>query len=190
MYYCFFTKLTILTALCLLITLFGLLSCQTIVYEDTTPTGVLMIDTPEYYKNYLYWKDNPPEFVEHKAEHPLEFEVTLEEECEMSALFYAVKPIGKYYITAYSDKETGCKKTASGTTVHQGNITTCASDTRVLGFNTYVEIDGRIYRCEDTGSAVRGKHIDCYEPDMKKLNGYTGYKTVYAVEFPFGKPQD
>lgn len=48
MNYCFFTKLTILTALCMFITLFGLLSCQTIVYEDTTPTGVLMIDNTIY----------------------------------------------------------------------------------------------------------------------------------------------
>ena len=143
---------------------------------------------PDYFEHYVYWKSNPQKETAKDIEP--EFYAHFEEEVNMSALFYAVKPIGTYYITAYSDKETGCKKTASGTTVHQGNITTCASDVRVLGFGTYIEVDGQLYRCEDTGSGVRGKHIDCYEPSMKKLNGYTGYKTVYKVEFPFGKPQD
>ena len=183
----FFTKITILSALCMLITLFGMLACQTIVYEET-PVETLIIEMPDYFEHYVYWKSNPQKETAKDIEP--EFYAHFEEEVNMSALFYAVKPIGTYYITAYSDKETGCKKTASGTTVHQGNITTCASDVRVLGFGTYIEVDGRLYRCEDTGSGVRGKHIDCYEPSMKKLNGYTGYKTVYKVEFPFGKPQD
>ena len=116
----------------------------------------------------------------------------LEEEMEMSALFYATEPIGKYYITAYSHLETGSKLTASGTTVHQGNITTCAADVpKYFHFGDYIEVGGQIYRVEDTGSAVKKKHIDIYIPDLKTVKNYPShYETIYRVYFPFGKPQD
>ena len=116
----------------------------------------------------------------------------LEEEMEMSALFYATEPIGKYYITAYSHLETGSKLTASGTTVHQGNITTCAADVpKYFHFGDYIEVGGQIYRVEDTGSAVKKKHIDIYIPDLKTVKNYPShYETIYKVYFPFGKPQD
>ena len=114
-----------------------------------------------------------------------------EEELEMSALFYATQPIGRYFITAYSHMETGSKITASGGTVHQGNITTCAADVpKYFRFGDYIEVGGRIYRVEDTGRLVKKRHIDLYEPDMKKLNSYTSYKQVYRVTFPFGTPKD
>jgi len=116
----------------------------------------------------------------------------LEEEMEMSALFYAVEPIGRYYITAYSHLETGSKVTASGGTVHQGNITTCAADVpKYFHFGDYIEVGGRIYRVEDTGSAVKKKHIDIYIPELNKVKHYNShYETIYKVTFPFGKPQD
>ena len=108
-----------------------------------------------------------------------------------TSLFYAVEPIGRYYITAYSHVETGSRITASGAKVHQGTITTAAADVpKYFRFGDYVEVDGRIYRIEDTGSAVRKRHLDLYEPDMKKLNSYTSYKQVYRVTFPFGTPKD
>lgn len=108
-----------------------------------------------------------------------------------TSLFYAVEPIGKYYITAYSHVETGSRITASGAKVHQGTITTAAADVpKYFRFGDYVEVDGRIYRIEDTGSAVKKRHLDLYEPDMKKLNSYTSYKQVYRVTFPFGTPKD
>lgn len=115
-----------------------------------------------------------------------------EEELEMSALFYAVEPIGRYYITAYSHMETGSKITASGGKVHQGNITTCAADVpKYFRFGDYIEVGGRIYRVEDTGSAVKRKHIDIYIPELKKVKNYNShYETIYKVTFPFGKPQD
>lgn len=108
-----------------------------------------------------------------------------------TSLFYAVEPIGRYYITAYSHIETGSRITASGAKVHQGTITTAAADVpKYFHFGDYVEVDGRIYRIEDTGSAVKKRHLDLYEPDMKKLNSYTSYKQVYRVVFPFGTPKD
>lgn len=108
-----------------------------------------------------------------------------------TSLFYAVEPIGRYYITAYSHVETGSRITASGAKVHQGTIATAAADVpKYFRFGDYVEVDGRIYRIEDTGSAVKKRHLDLYEPDMKKLNSYTSYKQVYRVTFPFGTPKD
>lgn len=108
-----------------------------------------------------------------------------------TSLFYATEPIGRYYITAYSHIETGSRITASGAKVHQGTITTAAADVpKYFRFGDYVEVDGRIYRIEDTGSAVKKRHLDLYEPDMKKLNSYTSYKQVYRVVFPFGTPKD
>lgn len=110
---------------------------------------------------------------------------------EFNSVMYALEPIGRYYITAYSDLETGGKLTASGGTVHEGVITTCASDTKVLKFGTYIEVGGKLYRCEDTGSAVKGKHIDIYIHDLKKVKNYNSHhETIYRVTFPFGKPGD
>ena len=120
------------------------------------------------------------------------YSAEFEEELEMSALFYATEPIGRYYITAYSHMETGSKITASGGKVHQGNITTCAADVpKYFRFGDYIEVGGRIYRVEDTGSAVKRKHIDIYIPELKKVKNYNShYETIYKVTFPFGKPQD
>jgi len=124
------------------------------------------------------------------TEEPLTIELV--EVPEFSALLYAVEPIGRYYITAYSHMETGSKITASGGTVHQGNITTCAADVpKYFRFGDYVEVGGRIYRVEDTGSAVKRRHIDIYIPELKKVKNYNShYETIYRVSFPFGKPQD
>ena len=88
--------------------------------------------------------------------------------------------------------ETGSKITASGGTVHQGNITTCAADVpKYFHFGDYIEVGGRIYRVEDTGSAVKRRHIDIYIPELKKVKNYNShYEVIYRVTFPFGKPQD
>ena len=106
---------------------------------------------------------------------------------------YATVPLGKYYITAYNHEETGGKKTASGTTCHEGTITTCAADVWAgyFKFGDYIEVGGRLYRVEDTGSAVKKKHIDLYFAEYKAMARYgSHYETIYMVEFPFGKPED
>jgi len=130
--------------------------------------------------------------IEATLKKPEVYSAEFEEELEMSALFYAVEPIGRYYITAYSHMETGSKITASGGKVHQGNITTCAADVpKYFHFGDYIEVGGRIYRVEDTGSAVKKRHIDIYIPELKKVKNYNShYETIYKVSFPFGKPQD
>lgn len=130
--------------------------------------------------------------IEATLKKPEVYSAEFEEELEMSALFYATEPIGRYYITAYSHLETGSKITASGGKVHQGNITTCAADVpKYFRFGDYIEVGGRIYRVEDTGSAVKKRHIDIYIPELKKVKNYNShYETIYKVTFPFGKPQD
>lgn len=118
-------------------------------------------------------------------------DITEHTESVKTALFYATEPIGRYYITAYSHIETGSRITASGSKVHKGTITTAAADVpKYFKFGDYVLVNDRIYRIEDTGSAVKKRHLDLYEPDMKKLDGYTGYAQVYRVTFPFGTPKD
>lgn len=109
---------------------------------------------------------------------------------EYNCLFYATVPIGRYYITAYNHEETGGKITASGKTCHQGIVSTCAADPKYHKFGEYLEIDGKLYVVEDTGSAVKKRHIDLYFESYKDMSKYgSNYQTIYQVEFPFGKPK-
>ena len=110
---------------------------------------------------------------------------------EMNCLMYATIPIGRYYITAYNHEETGSKITASGKTCHEGTITTCAIDRKLHKFGQYFEIDGRLYVAEDTGSAVKRRHIDLYFASYKTMARYgSNYQNISKVEFPFGKPKE
>lgn len=105
--------------------------------------------------------------------------------------------LGVYYITAYSPLETGSWYTASGTYCHYAdyeerhtNPTTCAVDPSLHhiggedGDLFYIPALDRCYIAEDTGGAVKGKHIDvCYTDDTldSVYNFPTGYYEVYAV---------
>lgn len=110
---------------------------------------------------------------------------------DFNCLMYATVPIGRYYITAYNHEETGSKITASGKTCHEGAITTCAADVpKYFRFGDVIEVDSRLYIVEDTGSAVKKKHIDLYFSSYKAMSRYgSNYQNIYKVEFPFGKPK-
>lgn len=109
---------------------------------------------------------------------------------EYNCLIYATESIGRYYITAYNHLETGSKMTASGAKCHEGLITTCAVDPRYHRFGEYLEIGGRLYVVEDTGSAVKKRHIDIYFASYKEMARYgSNYQTIYKVTWPFGKPE-
>lgn len=129
------------------------------------------------------------------VEEPMGSNITIsfkeeEPEEEETCIMYAKQSIGRYYITAYSDLETGCKTTASGKKVHEGTITTCAIDRKLHKFGTVFEIDGKLYVAEDTGGLVKGKHVDIFIHDMKKMNKYgSNHQEIYKVTFPFGKPK-
>lgn len=110
---------------------------------------------------------------------------------EYNCLIYATESIGRYYITAYNHLETGSNITASGKTCHEGLITTCAADPRYYRFGEYLEIGGRLYVVEDTGSAVKKRHIDIYFANYKEMARYgSNYQTIYKVTWPFGKPEE
>lgn len=103
--------------------------------------------------------------------------------------------LGKYYITGYTSIECGgSTMTASGATVYYApdelrltNPTTCAIDPAIHDFGDlfYIEEFDRVYIAQDTGSAVKSKHLDLYLPD--EMYNYalsiTGYYTVYSVEY-------
>ncbi len=107
-----------------------------------------------------------PETAGTAAEAPTERETEppTEQEPEASA---APEPkyLGKFTLTAYCSCEKCCGRwaggpTKSGTMPEAGR--TVAVDTSVIPLGTHIIIDGHEYVAEDTGSAVRGKHIDIY----------------------------
>lgn len=96
--------------------------------------------------------------------------------------------IGKYYITGYTSIECGgSTMTASGATVHKGNPTTCAIDPALWDFGDlfYIPYFDQVYVAEDTGSAVKGKHLDLYfyDDEYNYALSITGYYKVYSVEY-------
>lgn len=105
-----------------------------------------------------------------------------------------LKPIGSYFITAYCTCSKCCwpstGMTASGTTCHYEDNpwvpTTCAIDRSIhhFGDTFYLKSEGRMYVAEDTGSAVKGKHIDIYFPDHSYVQRYgSHWETVYTVNY-------
>lgn len=191
------SQCTILLALSLLCSLFGVLGYRPPVVSNpipelipSEPTIRSIFDICSQYNIDTIHKQLITRSP-YRAEE--EIGIIFEEEYEACALFYAIEPIGRYYITAYNHEETGGKRTASGTICHEGNITTCAADVwgGYFKFGDYIEVDGRIFRVEDTGSAVKKKHIDLYFASYKDMAKYgSNYQTIYRVTFPFGKPQD
>ena len=103
--------------------------------------------------------------------------------------------LGTYYITGYTSIECGgSTMTASGATVHKTdssitNPTTCAIDPALHDFGDifYLEEFG-YYVAEDTGSAVKGKHLDLYfyDSEYNYALSITGKYEVFAVEYVYG----
>ena len=97
------------------------------------------------------------------------------------------------YITAYCNCSKCCtyanQPTASGKmpvySEDNFGITSCAIDPRYYKFGQLFMIDGKIFRADDTGSAVKGrKHFDLYQKDHKSVTKFnTHYTTVYKVKF-------
>lgn len=98
-----------------------------------------------------------------------------------------------YYCTAYSPQETGSWATASGATLHRAEEeyrltepTTCAIDRSLHRFGDlfYIPQFDRVFVAEDTGSAVKGKHLDLGYTDLESVWGFpTGYYEVYSVNY-------
>ena len=110
--------------------------------------------------------------------------------------------LGTYYVTGYTSWELGGSvQTASGATCHKAasiedsffNPTTCAADVwggyHDFGDILYLE-DFGYFVVEDTGSAVKKKHIDLYygltyEENQEALT-ITGYYEVFSVDYVYG----
>lgn len=100
--------------------------------------------------------------------------------------------LGTYYITGYTSIECGgSTTTASGATCHKGNPTTCAIDPKLHDFGDlfYIAEFDQVYIAEDTGSAVKGKHLDLYfwDDEYNYALSITGYYEVFAVEYVYGE---
>lgn len=103
--------------------------------------------------------------------------------------------LGSYFITGYTSIECGgSTTTASGTTCHKAdsiadsfsNPTTCAIDPALHDFSDVFFIEGfGYYIAEDTGSAVKGKHLDLYfwDSEYNYALSITGKYEVFAVEY-------
>lgn len=91
--------------------------------------------------------------------------------------------IGTFTITAYCGCRkcgTGSNRTASGTTPTEGR--TIAADTSILPFGTQVVIGGVVYTVEDTGSGVRGNHIDIFFATHSRALAF-GRKTMKVYKY-------
>lgn len=96
-----------------------------------------------------------------------------------------VKCLGTYKITAYC----GCRscsgkwgnQTASGRRARQGR--TISVDRRKIKLGTKIRINGHTYVAQDTGSGVRGKHIDMYFSSHSQVKRFgKKYRKVYVVK--------
>ena len=95
--------------------------------------------------------------------------------------------LGNFKLTAYCSCFECCEKrpteadygiTATGTKATQGR--TIAVDNSVIPYGTKVIIDEYEYTAEDTGGAIKGKHIDIYfDSHEEALNFGVKYKDVY-----------
>lgn len=106
--------------------------------------------------------------------------------------------LGTYYITGYTSIECGgSTMTASGATVHKADYedrltmpTTCAIDPKLHDFGDlfYIAEFDTVYVAEDTGSAVKGKHLDLYfwDSEYNYALSITGYYEVFTVEYECG----
>ena len=113
---------------------------------------------------------------------------------EYDSYLLELEPLGKYFITAYSPQETGSWLTASGIKLHRATYenrytepTTCAVDPKLHkigknGVKFYIEAFDRVFIAQDTGSAVKGKHLDLAYTDLKSVKSFpTGKYQVYRV---------
>ena len=113
---------------------------------------------------------------------------------EYDSYLLELEPLGKYYVTAYSPQETGSWITASGIKLHRASFenrytepTTCAVDPKLHkigknGVKFYIAEFDRVFIAQDTGSAVKGKHLDLAYTDLKSVKSFpTGKYQVYRV---------
>ncbi len=90
---------------------------------------------------------------------------------------------GEFVITHYCSCPKCCGQnadgvTASGTAAVEGR--TVAVDPSVIPMGSEVMILGKIYKAEDTGSAVKGNHVDIYIDDHDEAAQMGTYTTTVS----------
>ena len=111
--------------------------------------------------------------------------------------------LGYYYITSYCPAECGYNgsnyptgwMTASGAVCHRASYedryddpTTCAISRSIHSFGDlfYIKEFDRVFIGEDTGSAVRGRHLDLFYEDMESVRSFpTGNYETFSVEYVY-----
>ncbi|MBQ4057487.1 MAG: SH3 domain-containing protein [Lachnospiraceae bacterium] len=91
--------------------------------------------------------------------------------------------VGTFTITAYCGCNkcgTGSNRTASGTTPTEGR--TIAADTSMFPFGTQLVIGGVVYTVEDSGSGVKGNHIDIFFATHSRALAF-GRKTMKVYKY-------
>ena len=108
------------------------------------------------------------------------------------------KYLGKFKITVYCACRKCCGKYADNRPLDENGVPivygahgrvlipqySIATDPRVIPSGTKVIINGKVYRADDTGSAVKGKVIDVYcgtdhSEALKLASQYSEYEEVY-----------
>lgn len=116
---------------------------------------------------------------------------------EITVKVMYTESLGSYFITAYCPDECGGSwETASGVTCHRADEeyrysdpTTCAVDPRLHNIGLegdlfFIPEFDRVFIAEDTGSAVKNKHLDLFYIDYSDVVSFpTGYYEVYAVYY-------
>ena len=102
--------------------------------------------------------------------------------------------LGRYFITAYCPDECGGSwSTSSGEICHRADYehrlsepTTCAISRSVHSYyeEFYLPDFDRTFVAEDTGSGVRGCHLDLFYIDYEDVLSFpTGYYDCYGIEW-------
>lgn len=192
-----FDQIVILLSLAFLFSLFALIGSWKTPRPLTREPETKQINTePPEPEKYDYPKSNPKinYFVNwYKPTHFVR-ETRTEVETEYQYLGY-------YYLTAYCPQECGFNgsnyptgwRTASGAICHRAEEenrltepTTCAIDRKYHSFGTvfYIPYFDRTFIAEDTGSAVKGYHLDLFYEDYGSMAAFpTGYYEVYSVTY-------
>ncbi len=151
----------------------------------------VIIPIAEEISQYQY-----PEYIEQIAYYENWYKPTHLKRETITNVDMELTSLGYYYITAYSPQETGSWATASGITLHRADYenrltepTTCAVDRSLHHIGSdgdlfYLPDFDRVFIAEDTGSAVKGKHLDLAYTDLESVWSFpTGYYEVYSVEY-------
>lgn len=167
------------------------------IYE-TKPAEYELLRVYDGFNSKDFYSELPKHFERPKPEPNPIFEyyerefVSRFNEIQIPVRELKLESLGWYYITAYCSCSKCCwpstNITASGVECHYSDYepTTCAIDRNIHDFGDLFYIDGKLYVAEDTGSAVKGKHIDLYFPDHSDVENYgSHYEEVYTVEYEY-----